>query len=79
MTRPTTLCHTLSPPCSPTNRLMVIGWSICFPVGIIFARFSRSFAEFGFFAHRGLQTLGTVFALAGFFVAVSFTEDSGSG
>lgn len=68
------------PPASfPTNRFMVIGWSVCFPVGIIFGRFSHSFAEFGFFAHRGLQTLGALFAFVGFFVAVSFTEDSGSG
>lgn len=55
--------------------LMVIGWSVCFPVGILFARFSESFATVGFPVHRMLQTLGFLLALAGFFVAVSFTED----
>lgn len=79
MRRPTTLYRTLSAACCPINRLMVIGWSVCFPVGIIFARFSNSFAEFGFFVHRALQSVGAVLALAGFIVAVSFTKDAGSG
>lgn len=45
----------------------------------MFARFSSSFAQLGFPAHRLLQTLGSVLVIAGFFVAVSFTEDFGLG
>eukprot|EP00904_Undaria_pinnatifida_P013446 jgi/Undpi1/9231/HiC_scaffold_26.g11689.m1 len=59
--------------------LMVIGWSICFPFGVIFARFSKSFAKLGFPAHRALQSSGALFGLAGFVVAIVFTENTGSG
>ncbi|CAN0464209.1 unnamed protein product [Ascophyllum nodosum] len=58
--------------------LMVLSWGVCFPLGIMFARFSPNFAKIGFPVHRALQSLGAVLALAGFFVAVSFTSDSGS-
>lgn len=58
---------------------MIIAWSVCFPVGILFARFSDNFAKVGFPVHRMLQTLGFLLALCGFFVAVYFTEDFGIG
>lgn len=58
---------------------MVLGWGVCFPIGVIFARFSPDFDKIGFPAHRALQSLGAVLALIGFFVAVSFTSDVGKG
>ena len=45
----------------------------------MFARFSPNFTKIGFPVHRALQSLGAVLALAGFFVAVSFTSDFGGG
>ncbi len=54
---------------------MVLGWTFCFPAGILFARFSSSFKDIGFPAHRILQSLGTVLVIAGFITAVVFTED----
>lgn len=58
---------------------MVIGWSVFFPIGIMYARFAKSFANIGFPYHRALQSTGAILALAGFFLAISFTEDSGKG
>eukprot|EP00903_Cladosiphon_okamuranus_P015936 g14720.t1 len=57
--------------------LMVLGWTLCFPAGILFARFSSSFKDVGFPAHRILQSLGSVLVVAGFIVAIMFTEDKG--
>ncbi|CAB1105175.1 unnamed protein product [Ectocarpus sp. CCAP 1310/34] len=57
--------------------LMVLGWTLCFPMGILFARFSRSFKGLGFPAHRVLQSLGSLLVIAGFVVSVIFTEDEG--
>eukprot|EP00752_Nemacystus_decipiens_P012683 g11236.t1 len=57
--------------------LMVLGWTLCFPSGIMFARFSNSFKDLGFPAHRILQTLGSVLVIAGFITAIVFTEDKG--
>ncbi|CAN0497406.1 unnamed protein product, partial [Ectocarpus sp. 12 AP-2014] len=57
--------------------LMVLGWTLCFPMGILFARFSSSFKDLGFPAHRVLQSLGSLLVIAGFVVSVIFTEDEG--
>ncbi|CAM9712018.1 unnamed protein product [Ectocarpus sp. 12 AP-2014] len=57
--------------------LMALGWTLCFPAGIMYARFSRSFKDIGFPAHRLLQSLGSVLVIIGFFCAVAFTEDFG--
>lgn len=58
---------------------MVLGWAFCFPAGILFARFSSSFKDLGFPAHRLLQTLGSALVIAGFITAIVFTEDNGIG
>ncbi|CAM9378998.1 unnamed protein product [Pylaiella littoralis] len=55
--------------------LMVLGWTVLFPAGIMFGRFSRSFKDVGFPAHRLLQTSGSLLVIAGFIIAISFTED----
>ncbi|CAN0448938.1 unnamed protein product, partial [Hapterophycus canaliculatus] len=56
---------------------MVLGWTVCFPVGIMYARFSSNFGSIGFPAHRILQSLGSVLVISGFICAIVFTEDFG--
>lgn len=74
------LSSLMSSPCAPERartRLMALAWGLFMPIGIISARFSPNFATIGFPVHRALQSVGATLALAGFFVAISFTQDSG--
>lgn len=57
--------------------MMVLGWSVFMPLGIMAARFSGDFGKIGFPAHRALQSLGAFLVIIGFVIAIALTEDYG--
>lgn len=55
---------------------MIIGWMICFPAGILIARYGRTFFTW-FPKHRMINTIGFVAVFIGFFLAIGAVASDG--
>lgn len=48
---------------------MILGWQLCFPIGILLARYGRTMFRW-FPVHRAVQSVGFLFVFIAFFLAV---------
>lgn len=55
---------------------MIIGWMICFPLGILLARYGRTFFTW-FPKHRLINTIGFVAVFIGFFIVIAAVASEG--